>query len=112
MLRRQVSSPSLKVAVATIQSMGSAPKSPGLPRGLSPFNLYHQGSALASPQHSPRFLDFYPTGPQSPTITKSRLESGTSCSLFSLSAPAEAAPPDASRTPKVRLLIDDSWCIR
>ena len=111
MSRRQVSSPSLKIAVNVIQSMGSAPNSSGLSRGLSPFNLHNHGSALASPQHSPRFLDFYPTAPRSPTITKSWLESDKNSSLFSTSVPIELMPPDTSRTAKVRELIgDDAPC--
>ena len=105
MLHRRVSSPSFKIAAATIKSLGSAPSSPGLSHGVSPFNFHHQGSALASPLHSPRFLDFQPTAPQSPTITKSRLESHTISDFFNPSGLAEAPPPDTSRTAKVRLLI-------
>jgi len=107
MLRRQVSSPSLKIAVATIQSMGSAPNSSGFSRGLSPFNFHNHGSALASPQQSPRFLDFYPTAPQSPTITKSRLEPDKNSSPLITSVPIELMPPDTSWTTKVRELIGD-----
>jgi hypothetical protein len=107
MLRRQVSSPSLKITVSTIQSIGSSPNSPGLSRGLSPFNLHNHGSALASPQHSPRFLDFYPAAPWSPTITRSRLGSDKNSSLFSTSVPIEPTPPDASQTTKVRELAGD-----
>lgn len=105
MLRPQVSSPSLKIAVATVQSMGSNPSSPGLPRGLSPFNLHNQGSAPASPQYSPRFLDFHPTAPRSPTIAKSLLGSDKHSSLFNASTPAEPAPPGASSTTKARMII-------
>ncbi|KAF9647342.1 hypothetical protein BDM02DRAFT_3117250 [Thelephora ganbajun] len=99
MLRRQVSSPSLKTALATIKSRGSAPNSPSLSHGFSPFNS-HQGSALASPQQSPHFLDFYPTAPQNPTITKSRLESETNNNFFSIPVPGEPTHPGASRTAK------------
>ena len=109
MLRRQVSSPSLKIVVATIQSMGSAPSSPGFSRRLSSFNLHSQGSALASPQHSPRFLDFYPTVPQNSTVTKSRLESANS-NLSRTSVPVEPTPPDTSRIAKVRLPTCDDAC--
>ena len=107
MLRRQVSSPSLKVAVTTIQSMGSASNSSGLSRGLSPLNLHNHGSALDSPQHSPRFLDFYPTAPRSPTVTKSWLEPDRNSSLSSTSAPTVLMPPDASRTAKAQELVGD-----
>ena len=100
MLHRKVSSPSLKVAVATIKSMGSA-NSPGPFHGVSSFNFHHQGSALASPQHSPRFLDFHPTASQSPTTTKSRLECHTVGGFFSPSGPTEPSPPDASWSTKV-----------
>jgi len=107
MLRRQVSSSSLKTVVTTIQSMGSVPSSPGFSRGLSYLNLHSQGSALASPQHSPRFLDFYPTAPQHSAVTKSRLDSDTNNDFSNTSVPAEPMPPDTSRTTKVRLPTGD-----
>lgn len=106
MLRRQISSPSLKIAVSTIKSTGSAPNSPGLTRGLVTFNLHHQGSALASPQPSPRFLDFYPALPHSPTIAKSRLECHPQSNFSSSAVSADPTPPDPPRAAKVWPLID------
>lgn len=85
--------------------MGCSPSSPCFSRALSSFNLHNQGSALASPQYSPRFLDFHPTAPRSPTIAKSLLGSDKNSSLFNVSIPMEPTPPDASWTTKVRLII-------
>src|ERR1700743_2176873 len=92
MLRRKVSSPSLK---ATVGTMNSAPNSPGLPHGLSPLSLHYQGSALASLQPSSRFLDFYLAAPRSPTITKSRLD--TQNYHFSPPVHVEPSPPEEFR---------------
>jgi len=86
--------------MTTIQSMGSAPNSPGLSRGLSSFNPHNQRLAQASPQHSPRFLDFYPTAPESPTIAKLWLESDANSILSGTSVPTAPKPPDASRSAK------------